>query len=400
MEKARKRALLGVSIGHAAHDVWFGLTPVLLAALSGQMQLSNADIGLAVLLYEGISSFTQPLFGRLAERVGGRVLGVGAILWTTSVFSISLFVQSKTGLGLCIALGGLGSGAWHPQGMANASIAGGKHWGATSTSIFSLGGMLGSAFLGAALGGYILEAHGRRALLIISVITVTLALGFVRRMIPEQIEVPDEDTPRVKEGDGSGNHLFWVMVGFLLLGIALRSLTHFSLNAYIPKYFRDMGRSPATYGIIASLFSAATAIGGVAGSYLGDRIGLQRVLMASLLLGFASLLLFVRLEAFWSSVFLILCGLSVGPSQTLFIVTGQRRFPARMAMISGVFLGFTFVSGSGGSWLLGLLADRVGLASAFSLLPWALLISAFFTLLSAPYFLYKVLPDRENVSTA
>ncbi len=400
MEKAKKRALLGVSIGHAAHDVWFGLTPVLLAALSGQMGLSNADIGLAVLLYEGISSFTQPLFGRLAERVGGRLLGVGAILWTTSVFSISLFVESKTALGLCIALGGLGSGAWHPQGMANASIAGGKQWGATSTSIFSLGGMLGSAFLGAALGGYILEAHGRRALLVISVITVMLALVFVRRMIPEQIEVPDEDTSGVEEGDGSGNHLFWVMVGFLLLGIALRSLTQFSLNAYIPKYFQDMGRSPATYGIIASLFSAATAIGGVAGSYLGDRIGLQRVLMGSLLLGCASLLLFVRLEAFWSSLFLILCGLSVGPSQTLFIVTGQRRFPRRMAMISGVFLGFTFISGSGGSWLLGLLADRIGLGSAFSLLPWALLISAFFTLLSAPRFLYKVLPEGEDAPTA
>ncbi|MGM0401214.1 MAG: MFS transporter, partial [Chloroflexota bacterium] len=167
MEKARRRALLGVSIGHAAHDVWFGLTPVLLAALSDQMQLTNADIGLAVLLYEGLSSLTQPLFGRLAERVGGRVLGVGAILWTTSVFSISLFVRSKTALGLCIALGGLGSGAWHPQGMANASIAGGKRWGATSTSIFSLGGTLGSALLGAALGGYILEAYGRRALLVI-----------------------------------------------------------------------------------------------------------------------------------------------------------------------------------------------------------------------------------------
>jgi hypothetical protein len=71
-----------------------------------------------------------------------------------------------------------------------------------------------------------------------------------------------------------------------------------------------------------------------------------------------------------------------------------------MAMISGIFLGFTFVSGSGGSWLLGLLADRIGLASVLSLLPWALIISALFTLLSAPGFLYKVLPEREDVPTA
>jgi predicted MFS family arabinose efflux permease len=106
------------------------------------------------------------------------------------------------------------------------------------------------------------------------------------------------------------------------------------------------------------------------------------------------------LETFWSSLFLILCGLSVGPAQTLFIVTGQRRFPRRMAMISGVFLGFTFISGSGGSWLLGLLADRIGLAATLSFLPWALLISALFTLLSAPGFLYRILPEGEDASTA
>jgi len=53
MEKTDERALFGVSIGHAAHDTWFGLTPILLASLSSQMGISNSDIGLMLLLYQG-----------------------------------------------------------------------------------------------------------------------------------------------------------------------------------------------------------------------------------------------------------------------------------------------------------------------------------------------------------
>ena len=82
MRKARERALIGVSIGHGAHDSWYGVAPTLLAALSSQMRLSNSDIGLAMLLYQGISSVTQPSFGRLSERIGGRPLAVASIVWT------------------------------------------------------------------------------------------------------------------------------------------------------------------------------------------------------------------------------------------------------------------------------------------------------------------------------
>jgi len=385
MEKSRRRALFGVSIGHAAHDTWYGVAPVLLAALSSQMDISNADIGLMLLFYQGLSSLSQPFFGRLAERVGGRVIGVAAILWTTATFSITLFAQTKWLLFLAIALAGLGSGAWHPQAAANATLAGGERWGATAAAIFFFGGTLGTAFLGSAFGGYLLANFGRHSLLIISAITVLLALTVVRASIPRWVDGGHSAKKSAgQQRNGTMDGAFWRLLLILLLGTAFRSLAFNSLNTYVPKYQQDLGVSPATYGALMSAFLFAAAVGGVVGSYLADRIGLRRVLVGSVALAALFLVPFTQTQGLLSYVLLTVAGLLVGPSHTLFLVAGQRQFPQRVAMISGIFLGFTFVSGAGGAWLLGLWADRVGLATALGVLPWFLLGAALCAFVGVP----------------
>ena len=47
-------------------------------------------------------------------------------------------------------------------------------------------------------------------------------------------------------------------------------------------------------------------------------------------------------------------------------------------------MGFTFISGGVGTWLLGLLADRVGLGTTLGILPWAVLASALCAFFSIP----------------
>lgn len=396
MERGRRLALLGVTIGHAVHDTWFGVAPVLLAALSAQMSLSNSEIGLMMFLYQALSSVTQPFFGRLSERVGGRLLAVGAILWTTTMFCGVLFAESKLLLGALITLAGLGSGAWHPQGIANATVAGGESWGATAAAIFGLGGTLGMAFLGSAMGGYLLSALGRRSLLLLALITVTSALTVVRRTVPRQLLAPRKALQAALQTNGANSRALWIFLAFLSLSIALRSLVHFSLDTYVPKYEQDLGVSAATYGLVMSLYLFASAVGGVAGSYLADRVGVKHVLIGSMLFSAGFLAAFVRLQGLWSWIFLALGGFFLGPSHTLLIVAGQKRFPQRMATVSGIFLGFTFISGSSGAWLLGWLGDRVGLGAALSLLPWALVGAALCVLAFLPQ--PRAVPEEELAS--
>ncbi len=382
MDKTRNRTLLGVAIGHGAHDAWYGVAPILLASLSATLGLANQDIALMLLLYQVLSSLTQPFFGTLAERIGSRPLAVASILWTTAMFSGALFAESKLLLGILIFLAGLGSGAWHPQGTANATIAGGARWGATAASIFFLGGSLGSAFLGSALGGALLAAYDRRSLLVISAISVILTLTAVRAWVPRWLDTSAVAPKKRQVAQRSTGREFWVLLVLLLIATALRSFVQHSLNTFIPKFQQDMGVPSNVYGVLMSLNLFGAALGGVIGSYLADRVGTRRILVASLLLGAGMLYLFMQGSGTLSYVAFVLSGLFYGPSHTLLVVSGQRQFPDKMAMMSGFFLGFTFVSGAGGTWVLGLLADRYGLPEMLSYLPWALLASAVFAFLA------------------
>ncbi|HHX43673.1 MAG TPA: MFS transporter [Chloroflexi bacterium] len=375
MSIAKDRTLWGVSIGHAAHDVWFGVAPVLLASLSVTMGLANSEIGFILLLYQLVSSLSQPIFGRLSERWGGRPFGVGAILWTTAMFSGVALAESKILLAVLVALAGFGSGAWHPQGAANATVAGGRRWGATAASVFFLGGTLGTT-VGSAASGVLLSTLGRSSLLIISALTITVALTLVRPWIPFHVTTAKQEEQSPTTANGATGTAFWVLVVFLLAATALRSLTYHSLNSYVPKYQQDLGASPASYGVLMSLFLFATAIGGVMGSYVADRVGIRGVLVGTMVVAGGLLYGFLHGQGLWSDAAFVLSGLIIGPSHTLFVVAAQRQFPQRMAMISGLILGFTFVSGGGGAWLLGLAADRVGLGTALGVLPWLMLAAA------------------------
>lgn len=380
----RTAALVGESVAHAAHDTWFGLAPVLMASMSTDLALKNSDIGLALLLYNAVSSVTQPFFGRLAERVGGRVLAVGAICWTSLMFVGAIFAPARWVLLAMLALAGLGSGAFHPQGSANATASGGGRWGATAASVFFFGGTLGASVTGSALGGLLIDTWGRRSLVIVAFITISVALLVVRRLVPR--ELPDrEDGPApVEHSLPRQGAAFYVPFGILLIGLALRALTQNTISAYVPKFEQDLGVSATTYGLVLSAYLAFTAVGGVVGAYLADRVGFRVVLVVSLVLSAVVLYGYLALPGLWGYVCLVMSGFLFGPSHTLYVVSGQRRFPGRMATVAGFMLGFTFVSGSGGAWIMGLVGDARGLATVLRALPVALLISAVCAAVSVP----------------
>jgi FSR family fosmidomycin resistance protein-like MFS transporter len=369
MEQTARNTLIGEALAHALHDTWYGVAPILLASVSGPLRLNNGDIGLMILVYQAVSSVTQPLFGRLSERYGGRSFAVGSIIWTALIFTGVLFADSKLLLTVLIGLAGLGSGAFHPQGTANSTIAGGARLGATATSLFFFGGTIGTALLGAALGGFLIAEFGRQSLVAISILNITLALVFVRRLVPKELSLPAHvDAARTRNG-AEGGRIVWIILAVLLGAIALRALSQQAIVTYVPKFQEDLGVSPAVYGGLMSLFLGAVAVGGVLGSYLSDRLGIGRILVSSLMLTALGLWGFVAFQGAASYAALGVAGFFLGPSHTLLLVSGQRRFPQRMAMVSGIFLGFGFVSGAVGTWLLGLLADRAGLGSTLALLP-------------------------------
>lgn len=360
MALLRNRRLLGVTLGHFLQDTWLGVVPILMAAASRQMGLTNAQVGLGYTLYESVSGLSQPLFGHLTERYGSRWFGVGGVLWTSLMVGVAGFAPSYLFLIAAAGLAGLGSGAFHPQGTGNATLAGGADRRATSAAVFFLGGTLGQALVGAALGGLIIAHLGSRGIAGLSVLVWAVALTVLRPTLPTE-------APRVYvHGARSRSHtprmtISGLGVILLMVAMATRSMSRASLVGYVPKLWQDAGHSAAEYGFLLSLYLAGSALGGVAGSYVADRLGRKRVLVLTLALAVPASIWLLYAEGVWACVAAVLAGAVGGPAHTLLVVTAQEMMPGRVALASGLVMGFTFVAGSVGLWLAGVVADQWGL---------------------------------------
>jgi len=261
------RRLLGATLGHFLQDIWLGIVPILMATASHEMGLTNAQVGLGYTLYQSLSGLTQPFFGHLTERYGSRWLGVGGVLWTSFMVGVAGFAHNYLLLVIATGLAGLGSGAFHPQGTGNAAAAGGQDRRATSAAVFFLGGTLGQALVGAALGGLIMTYLGMRGIALLSALVWVVALTVLRPALPSE-------APRISGRSGhtkgrlSPMTVSWVSVTLLLGAMATRSMSRASFTGYVPKLWQDAGRSAAEYGFLLSLYLAGSALGGVTGSYV------------------------------------------------------------------------------------------------------------------------------------
>jgi FSR family fosmidomycin resistance protein-like MFS transporter len=138
------------------------------------------------------------------------------------------------------------------------------------------------------------------------------------------------------------------------------------LITFLPKYYSDLGYRPAVYGVIAALFMAGSAIGGVIGGLLADRFNKRKITMSTLLGAVLPLLMFPFVgRTAWVYLIIPLAGALTGASHSIIVVLAQRMFPQRMGMASGVILGLTFVSGAFGTFLSGFQADQMGLDAMF-----------------------------------
>lgn len=360
MKQSRIFLLFGLAIRHALQDTALGVIPILLAARSGELHLSNAQIGLGPLLYQTASSISQPMFGHLSDRRGLTWLPTAAVMWTSLLVGLAGLAQSYLLIAMLIALAGLGSGAFHPQSAAQATATGGDNRQATAASLFFLGGTFGQALVGSALGGAFISLLGSQGLLLLTALVWAVALFLYRWTRVNRSAKGKAPSPQ-GPGANSMQVVPWFGLTVFLLAIAVRAVSRQGFVNYIPKLYQDWDYSPATYGLMLSFYLLGGALGGVAGSYLADRLGAKRVLVISLLITAPLTLGFLFAGGTWAYVLIFCAGLFSGPSHTLLVVAGQRMLAGRAALASGLVLGFTFLSGSVFSWVAGLVADHLGL---------------------------------------
>ena len=168
------KRLSAIAYGHFAIDVLNSSIAIILTYLSGQFDLSVSQIGFGSMMYVFSASLTQPFFGLLADRVRGRWMGAIGLLWTITFYALIPFATDYRSLIAILVLAALGSAAFHPVGIVNASDAGGRY-PTTATSIFFLLGQSGLA-LGPVISGILLQRFGLIALPAIALVMTPAVL--------------------------------------------------------------------------------------------------------------------------------------------------------------------------------------------------------------------------------
>jgi len=366
-----------IALGHLMVDLLNGARPVLLAYLSEPLGLTNANIALISTFYVATASITQPVFGWLSDRFGPRWLAAGGLLWMMVFFMLAMFLPGTEAL-IFLVIASLGSAALHPAGAMQATVRGRTHYQGretTAASYFFMFGQLG-LFIGPIITGPLLDRFGLYGLLIPAGLCLPVALNATWQL---RFTHPAHVTGKVKSAIEI-DHNLWFIVTLTSIAV-LQAWAQQNMVTFIPKYLKDLGQSPAVYGLVAGLFMGGSALGNLLGGHLADRFGKRRV--AGMMLALATIPLFSISLVGWSPwLYLLvpLSGMLTGSVHSIIVVIAQGVLRGGMALASGLTLGIMFTAGAFGTLLSGPLADRWGFPLVFQMTAGLVLMAALTTL--------------------
>lgn len=363
-EILRSPLFLAESVSHFCVDTLNSAFPVILVALAVSLGLSNTQLGLASTLYILGTAVGQPLFGWVTDRWGSRGMAVGGVLWMAVLFGAGALLPVRVGLPLLLAAG-IGSSAFHPQATMHARQSAGQR-PATGTSIFFLFGQVGLA-LGPALAGLSLAWWGVEPTLLLLAATMVPLAPWLWVQVPASRRTPPI-TPRVAAPRTPLPG--WGVLALFAILLACRSWPQAATGTFLPKFFAERGLRPDEYGLLLTLFMLGSGLGGVAGGWLADHWRRRGTVVVTLALGAVPLWLIPQapLGSLALPLLIAVAGALNGASHSIVVLLAQAMLPGRMALASGLVLGFMFSAGALGTSLTGVAADRWGVALALALL--------------------------------
>lgn len=371
----RKGILILLSMGHLVTDLNQGLVPFLIPFLQEKFQLSYFLVGIIVLVSNISSSFIQPVFGYISDKVAMRWLIPVGCLVAGAGMAMAGISPNYPLLLVAVLISGIGVGGFHPEASKVAHYVGGQKR-ATGMSIFAVGGNLGMG-LGPVLGAVLLGIAGLKGTLGMLIIAGVMAvfLTQVTRMDFSQGELvnpqkaepgPVKAVPVLREQEYAGHA--WKAVMLLIGVVTIRSWTQVGISTFLPLYLVNYAQKSHEYSsTMLAVFLIAGGVGTMVGGPAADRWGRKTVIIVSMLLTPLLLLLWLKLPGFWSPVFLALAGAVIVATFSVTVVFCQELLPRNIGMAGGLMMGFAIGMGGVGATVLGLLADRWGLLNTLYL---------------------------------
>ena len=323
-----------IGMGHFTNDLYGNVATSMAPYFVLGGRLSAPAAGALVLVYLGGSSVLQPLFGIISDRSGRRWFAVVGPMWIGCCMSALVVLPSAWMIFVAVAIGGIGTAAFHPQGASMVNKLAGRNRG-WAMSIYSTGGSIGYG-LGPLLAAILWRINNRWCLL--AVIPGIVCSGFLFRYAP---------TVRSSAMESAGKSLRDARANIgplarIVLVIALRSGAMSAVIFLAPLIFHQQGL-PAAWGSYGStIFLLTGAAFGLYAGQLSDRVGRKPVVIWSLVAAAPLTLLIAISPGLYAWPVMAVAGMALVASNGVTVVQAQELLPGNVGLAAGLTLGLGF----------------------------------------------------------
>ncbi len=363
------RRLIVLAAGHFTIDAYSSFFLPLLPLLVQRLGLNYAMVGGLTALASLSSSFSQPLFGVLADRLRRPWFVVaGPLVAALFMSAIGLSTRYAMLVGLLI-LGGFGVAMFHPQTAKLAGASSSQRGMAMSFWVTggTLGWALGPAFATATVNRFGLD-HTWVAVFPGLIMCACLAYWFSRL-------APAEATRR-QDAPIAGLRPVLRPLAMLYFTVVCRSAVSSGFATFLPLWVHAHGGTVTQGGLLTTVYLTLGALGGFMGGWLADRFGGRRVVRASFLLAIPFYVLFFALHGTLSLVALLVGYCMLQASLPVNVVLGQELSPRHAGILSSLLMGAAWGLGALLIYPIGAFADRVGLDRALMVLSGLLVVGS------------------------
>jgi MFS transporter, FSR family, fosmidomycin resistance protein len=350
-----------LAFAHFTIDAYSSFFPPLLPLLMQRLDLDLTRVGALVALASLASSFSQPLFGLLSDRLSRPwFVALGPLVGATFLASVGL-APTFPALVALLMLGGLGVAAFHPQAATLAAQGRGRR--SLAMSIFITGGTLGFA-LGPLYAVAVTRWVGleRSWIAMVPGLLLGAALSLQTTRIAMPVPAGAARPPLAELRPVAGP------LAMLYLAVVCRSAVSYGFMTFLPIHLHAQGVTVETGGLLVTAYLALGALGGFVGGWLAERVGGRAVVVGSFLGAtplFAAFLLVpgpVGLACLVAGSFVLQASLPVN------VVLGQELAPRHSSTISSLLMGAAWGVGALLIGPIGALADHRGLMTALTVL--------------------------------
>jgi FSR family fosmidomycin resistance protein-like MFS transporter len=350
-----------LAFAHFTIDAYSSFFSPLLPLLVTKLHMSLTQVGGLVALAAVTSSFAQPVWGWIADRVERPwFVAFGPVVAAIFLSGVGL-APSYAALVALLMLGGLGVSAFHPQAAVLAGELGEKR--SLAMSIFITGGTLGFS-LGPLFAVSVANRFGIERTWIAALpglLVAIVLMGWFSRVAPRARHVGAR--PALAELRPVARPLT-----LLYVAVVCRSAVSYGFMTFLPIHLHERGYSIAAGGAMTTAYLALGALGGFGGGWLADRWGGRRVVVSSFLGATPLYFAFLFLPEPASLVALVAGSFVLQASLPVNVVLGQELSPRHSSVISSLLMGAAWGVGALLVGPIGALADHHGLRVALTCL--------------------------------